>query len=95
MVLYIIYLGPECSKDCLEESGEECSAFCGDDIFFSSDGESSDSLESECEISNLDDSLYIPTPERRGMIQGKLSPIELPNSLFFFIAPIGQVFGWY
>ena len=74
-------------KDCLEESGEECSVFCDDDNFVSSDGESLDSLESECEISNLDDSLYIPTPERRGMIQGKPSPIGLPNSLCFFSLP--------
>ena len=51
--------------------------------FVSSEGESSDSWESECEVASLDDSLFIPTPERPGMAQGKPSPIDLPNKLCF------------
>ena len=63
-----------CEDDCLHYS-------------VSSEGESSDSWESECEVSNPDDSLFIPTPERRGMAQGKPSPIDLPNKLCFIPLP--------
>ena len=55
---------------------------CEDDYlhhFVSSEGESSDSWKSECEVANPDDSLFISTPECRGMVQGKPSPIDLPN----------------
>ena len=69
---------------------------CEDDYlhdFVSSEGESSDSWESECEVSNPDDSLFIPTPERPGMAQGKPSPIDLPNKLCFFPLPqLGKFF---
>ena len=59
----------------------------------SSEGESSDSWESECEVSNPDDSLFIPTPECPGMAQGKPSPIDLPNKLFYFPLPqLGKFF---
>ena len=60
---------------------------CEDDYlhhFVSSEGESSDSRERVCEVSNPDDSLFIPTPERPGMVRGKPSPIYLPNRLCFF-----------
>ena len=63
---------------------------CEDDYlhhFVSSEGESSDSWESECEVACLDDSLFIPTPDRRGMAQGKPSPIDLPNKLCFIPLP--------
>ena len=57
---------------------------CEDDYLhncISSEGESSDSWESECEAANVDDSLFIPTPERPGMVRGKPSPTDLPNRL--------------
>ena len=74
-----ISLGSECPKDCSEESGGECMEgvtmdCCEDDglhYSVSSEGESSDSWESECEVANPDDLLFIPTPECRGMAQKK------------------------
>ena len=55
-----------------------------DDSVITSEGEISDSWESENEVSNLDDSLYVPTPVR---VYGKPSPIDLPNKLCFFPLP--------
>ena len=55
-----------------------------DNSVITSEGEISDSWESENEVSNLDDSLYVPTPVR---VYGKPSPIDLPNKLCFFPLP--------
>ena len=90
--LVVISLGSECPKDCSEESRGDCLEgvsmdYCEDDYFVSSEGESSDSWESECEVPNADDSLYVPTPERPGMVHGKPSPIDLPNKLCLFSLP--------
>lgn len=63
-IVYVyVWLG--CPKDGLEESGEECfesvTMECGVDDCVSSEGESSDSWESENEVSNRNDSLYANT----------------------------------